>query len=185
MKSTFDRTSRSGPKVSLIFTRILMRQPSFMTNHLQKLQWLSCLFTTSPYPVYTVKMLMKWFEHRLLWVSTLSGEVMRVEEVFSLHWLKLLSLLVWRKTGDLSWLQVGWWSILIFVGKFCILSSLLTEASWADFGLLQFYYQDSLYCKLDDLLLVLCSDIVQMASYAPLFVNDNDQTLVSMVLSST
>ena len=31
-----------------------MRQPSFMTNHLQKLQWLSCLFTTSPYPVYTV-----------------------------------------------------------------------------------------------------------------------------------
>ena len=103
-----------------------------------KLQWFSCLFTTSPYPVYTVKMLMKWFEHRLLWVSTLSGEVMRVEEVFSLHWLKLLSLLVWRKTGDLSWLQVGWWSILIFVGKFCILSSLLIEASWADFGLLQF-----------------------------------------------
>ena len=55
----------------------------------------------------------------------------------------------------------------------------------ADFGLLQFYYQDNHYCELDDLLLVLCSDIVQMASYAPLFVNDNDQTLVSMVLSST
>ena len=53
----------------------------------------------------------------------------------------------------------------------------------ADFGLLQFYYQDNHYCELDDLLLVLCSDIVQMASYAPLFVNDNDQTLVSVVLS--
>ena len=33
--------------------------------------------------------------------------------------------------------------------------------------------------------MVLCSDIVQMASYAPLFVNDNDQTLVFMVLSAT
>jgi hypothetical protein len=55
----------------------------------------------------------------------------------------------------------------------------------SDFGLLQFYYQHSLYCELDDLLLVLCSDIVQMASYAPLFVNNNDQTLVFMVLSST
>jgi alpha-N-arabinofuranosidase len=32
-------------------------------------------------------------------------------------------------------------------------------------------------------LLVICSDIVQMASYAPLFVNDNDQMLVFMVLS--
>lgn len=61
------------------------------------------------YPVHTVKMLLKWFEHRPLWASTLSGEVTRVEAVFLLRWLKLLSSLVWRRTGDLSfWLQAGW-----------------------------------------------------------------------------
>jgi hypothetical protein len=40
--------------------------------------------------------------------------------------------------------------------------------------------EESFYCELSDLLLLICSDIVQMASYAPLFVNDNDRTLVSI-----
>jgi len=40
----------------------------------------------------------------------LFGEVMQVEEVFLLHWRKLLSLLVWRRTGALSITEiVGCW----------------------------------------------------------------------------
>ena len=36
--------------------------------------------------------------------------------------------------------------------------------------------------KLKVSVMFLCSDLVQMASYAPLFVNDNDRTLVPLAL---
>jgi hypothetical protein len=40
----------------------------------------------------------------------------------------------------------------------------------------------SIMNKLKVYVLFICSDVVQMASYAPLFVNDNDSTLVPPAL---
>jgi hypothetical protein len=51
--------------------------------------------------------------------------VMQVEEVFLLHWQKLLSLLGWRIIGELSFIKI------------CMVVSLLTirpELSWINIG---------------------------------------------------
>jgi hypothetical protein len=55
---------------------------------------ISCLFTSI--------FLHICFGCRLLSVNMLFGEVMQVEEVYLLHWQRQLSLLDWRRIGDLS-----------------------------------------------------------------------------------
>lgn len=113
-------------------------------------------------------------KYRLLWVNIQSMEKMLVEEIFYLHYQKLHSLSGWNSTGKHYYLLVGSLGCILFDFRwilYCASSlnatlinhdrdgKLLLLSVFSTFRLIFLFYA--------------YSDVVEMASYAPLFVNDN------------
>lgn len=79
-----------------------------------------------------------YFECRLLLASMLLQEMMQAEEVFLLHWQRLLSLLGWRKIGNSPskyyYLALCYWVILTWVSWikswYCFLTELQYDVSF-------------------------------------------------------